>query len=360
MSNQTPLNAAHRALGARMVDFAGWEMPQHYGSQIAEHHAVRRDAGMFDVSHMLAVDVDGPGAAAFLEIAVANDVGKLRQAGAALYGCMLDDKAGIVDDLIVYLLAEGRYRAVVNAGTADKDIAWMERQLTRSGIDARITPRRDLGMIALQGPNARAKFHAALPACRAAAEPLRPFSAAQAGEFFVARTGYTGEDGYEIQCPVGATEGLWNSLLAQSVQPCGLGARDTLRLEAGLSLYGQDMDEGVTPLECGLAWTVDLRRARPFTGRAALEAAPPERERQGLVLLERGVLRARQKVRSAQGEGLITSGGFAPTLGKSIALARLPLGARPGDRVTVEIRGEMASAQVVKCPFVRHGKSLID
>ncbi|MBI4292345.1 MAG: glycine cleavage system aminomethyltransferase GcvT [Betaproteobacteria bacterium] len=359
MLKQTPLNAAHRKLGAKLVDFGGWEMPLHYGSQIEEHHRVRRGAGMFDVSHMLALDIAGADARAFLRYALANDVAKLKQSGAALYSCLLDDAGHVLDDLIVYFVAEGSYRLVVNASTADKDLAWFGSLRARHGGSFSLAPRRDLSLIAVQGPQARERVWQALPAIRPATEVLARFHAAASGEFFIARTGYTGEDGFELMCPTGNAQRVWDDLLRAGAAPCGLGARDTLRLEAGMNLYGQDMDETVTPTESGLAWTVDASGERDFVGRAALKAETPQRRLAGLVLIGRGVLRAHQRVATTHGEGQTTSGSFAPTLGRSIAFARLPKAVANGDSVQVEVRERLLEARVVTPPFVRNGKIVI-
>jgi aminomethyltransferase len=364
---QTPLNALHRAAGAKMVDFGGWDMPVSYGSQIEEHHAVRRDAGMFDVSHMLAVDLEsagpnqaGAGARDFLRYALANNVDKLAVPGKALYSCLLDPDGGVLDDLIVYFLREDWFRTVVNAGTADRDVAWMRSLIVARGAPLQLTPRRDLAMIAVQGPRARERVWTVLPQSKAATESMKPFMAAEVGEYFIARTGYTGEDGFEIMLPSARAAEFWQALAATGVKPCGLGARDTLRLEAGMNLYGQDMGETVNPLESGLAWTVDLASTRDFVGKAALLAHPPARQLTGLLLEDKGgVLRAHQKVVTRAGDGEITSGTFSPTLGASIALARLPAGVAPGDAVQVEVRGKALAARVVKPPFVRNGKSLL-
>jgi aminomethyltransferase len=362
MLKRTPLFETHVAAGARLVDFGGWEMPVNYGSQIEEHHAVRRDAGMFDVSHMCPVDLHGADAKPFLRYLVANNVDKLTVAGKALYTAMLNESGGCVDDLIVYFLAADRYRIVVNAGTAEKDLAWMEQVRAARGFQVTLAPRRDLAMIAVQGPNARAKFWQVRPAARAATEPLGAFFAADLGDLFVARTGYTGEDGFEVMVAADAAPALWRDLAAAGVAPCGLGARDTLRLEAGMNLYGQDMDESISPLEAGLGWTVDLSGAREFVGRTALErakAAGGLRRMVGLRLLDKGVLRAHQAVSTPHGAGEITSGTFSPTLQVSIALARVPGAVALGDLLQVDLRGRPAQVQVVKYPFVRHGKALI-
>ena len=368
MLKTTPLNAVHRASGARMVDFGGWDMPVHYGSQIDEHHAVRRDAGVFDVSHMRVVDLHGDGALAsprtFLRHALANNVDKLKTPGKALYSCLLRSDGGVLDDLIVYYLREDLFRLVVNAATADKDIAWLSDLALRRAPGLRIVPRDDLAMIAVQGPAARDKVWHAIPDSEAATGRLEPFNAATVdtpfGELFVARTGYTGEDGFEIVVPAMHAEALWRALVSHGIASCGLGARDTLRLEAGMNLYGQDMDESVSPLESGLAWTVDLAGERDFIGRAALEAHPAKRQLTGLLLQDPGgVLRSHQRVQTERGDGEVTSGTFSPTMKQSIALARLPVGVAAGDVVQVEIRGRHLDARVVKPPFVRSGKVLV-
>jgi aminomethyltransferase len=354
----TPLAAEHRAAGARLIEFAGWEMPLHYGSQIDEHHAVRHEAGVFDISHMLALDVEGPSARAFLRAALANDVERLAQPGKALYSCLLAEDGGILDDLIVYRLTADRYRLLVNAARADHDVAWLER--LRSA-DVTLNPQHELALLAVQGPAARERCWTALPELRAAAAALQPFECALAGDTVIARTGYTGEDGYELMLPAARASGAWRRLLAAGVRPCGLGARDTLRLEAGLNLYGQDMDAGITPAECALGWTVAWSATRDFIGKTALARRAPTCTLLGLVLDgDSGVLRAQQTVHSAHGAGSVTSGTFSPTLQRSIALARLPTASRSGERVEVDIRGRRVGAQVVQPPFVRGGKILVN
>ena len=363
MLKKTVLNAAHRAMNARMVDFGGWDMPVNYGSQIEEHNAVRNNCGMFDVSHMCPVDIVGPDCRAFLSRLVANDVAKLKVSGKALYAAMLNEAGGVIDDLIIYFLTDTRFRIVVNAGTAEKDLAWMQAKVAEWKLDVTITQRRDgannLGIIAVQGPNARAKVWEVLPQAKAATEGLKAFFAAEVDQYFIASTGYTGEDGYEIMLPAHEAEAMWNKLNAAGVAPCGLGARDTLRLEAGMNLYGQDMDETVSPLDAGLAWTVSLNTDRDFVGKAALVANGQQKQFLGLILLDKGVLRGHQKVMTAQGDGEITSGSFSPTPQKSIALARLPLGVQVGDEVSVDIRGKALKAKVTKPVFARNGKAVI-
>ena len=363
MLKKTVLNDAHRSLGARMVDFGGWDMPVNYGSQIEEHHAVRRDCGMFDVSHMCPVDLVGPDCRSFLSRLVANDVAKLTVSGKALYSAMLNEAGGVIDDLIIYFLTETRFRIVVNAGTADKDLAWMRARAAEWKHDLTITPRRDgndaLAIIAVQGPNARAMVWKVLPQTRAASEGLKPFFAAEVDQYFIARTGYTGEDGFEIMLPTTEAEVIWQKLIDAGVAPCGLGARDTLRLEAGMNLYGQDMDETVSPLDAGLAWTVAMKDGRDFVGKSALTAAGQQKQFLGLALLDKGVLRGHQQVITKQGNGDITSGSFSPTLQQSIALARLPLDVKIGDEVEVDIRGKLLKARVTKPVFARNGKAVI-
>jgi len=322
---------------------------------------VRRAAGVFDVSHMCVVDLSGAKVRAFLEHLIANDVGKLRVRGRALYSCMLNEQGGVIDDLIVYYLTETWFRAVVNAGTRVKDLAWIRRHAAAFGVE--VSERADLAMLAVQGPEARAKAAQLLqPAHASAALALGPFVGCELGHWFVARTGYTGEDGFEIMMPARDAEAAWRGLNALGVASCGLGARDTLRLEAGMNLYGNDMDETTQPYESGLAWTVALEpAARRFIGREALEAIKARgspRRLVGLLLEDRGVLRSHQKVVvPGVGEGEITSGTFSPTLERSIAFARVPAAA--ADKVQVDIRGKLLNARIVKPPFVRNGKSLV-
>ena len=358
MTKRTPLYDAHIAAGAKMVDFAGWDMPIHYGSQLDEHHTVRRDAGMFDVSHMRAVDVAGCDAQAWLRKLVANDVAKLTLPGKALYSCLLNPEGGVIDDLIIYFFSPTHYRIVVNAGTADKDLAWMLKQAESFNVS--VTGRPELAMIAVQGPNARTKFWTAFPAAKAVSEGLVVFQAAEWNDWMIARTGYTGEDGFEITLPAADAPVAWKKLLAAGVAPIGLGARDTLRLEAGMNLYGQDMDEKTSPLEAGLTWTIDLKDAdRDFIGKSVVVARRATRQFVGLLLEDRGVLRSHQQVITKQGNGETTSGSFSPTLQRSIALARVPMGVNIGDEVEVEIRDKRLKARVVKPNFARHGKALI-
>jgi aminomethyltransferase len=364
MGNRTPLYDTHVAAGAKIVDFGGWDMPLHYGSQIEEHHRVRQAAGMFDVSHMNVFELKGESVRDFLRLLLANDIAKLKTRGRALYACMLNPDGGVLDDLIVYYMDDTWYRVVANAGTRAKDLAWIRNSAELFG-GVQVTERDDLAMIAVQGPNARAATYTALgSAVRDAADPLKPFHAVSVGDHFIATTGYTGENGFEIVLPGRQVAETWDALKAAGVAPCGLGARDTLRLEAGMNLYGQDMDERVTPLESGLAWTVAFDPAdRKFIGRDALErqqAAGVPQRLVGLVLEDKGVLRGHQKVVcEGLGFGEITSGSFSPTLNCSIALARVPAGVAPQSRCQVDVRGKLLAARVVQYPFVRHGKSCL-
>jgi aminomethyltransferase len=361
LGRRTPLYDLHRELGARIVDFGGWDMPVQYTSQIEEHHAVRRAAGVFDVSHMCVIDLTGDKVRPFLQRLLANDVGKLRQPGKALYSCMLTESAGVIDDLIVYFRTESFFRLVVNAGTRDKDLEWIRRNA--KDFDVAVAERTDLAMLAVQGPKAREIVATLLsPEGARKALALQQFFGMDVDAWFVARTGYTGEDGLEIMMPAADAVRVWRDLNAKDVASCGLGARDTLRLEAGMNLYGNDMDESTHPLESGLAWTVAFEPAsRVFIGREALEgikARGSGRKLVGLLLDDRGVLRSHQKVVVAGvGEGELTSGTFSPTLERSIGFARVPAGA--GGNVQVDIRGKLLKAHIVKPPFVRNGKPQI-
>ncbi|MEJ0036796.1 MAG: glycine cleavage system aminomethyltransferase GcvT [Gammaproteobacteria bacterium] len=362
MGRRTPLFSLHTDLGARIVDFGGWDMPVQYSSQIGEHHAVRRSAGVFDVSHMCVVDLRGEKVRAFLQKLLANDVGRLHEPGKALYSCMLNESGGVIDDLIVYYMTHTWFRVVVNAGTRDKDLVWIRKHA--AAFDVEVTERADLAMVAIQGPDARNKFAKLLsPVGAQGALALEAFVGREIDGLFVARTGYTGEDGFEVMLPANDAVRLWKDLNALGVASCGLGARDTLRLEAGLNLYGNDMDESKNPLESGLAWTVAFEPlTRDFIGRRALDAIREHGvplKLVGLLLQDRGVLRSHQKVVvSGVGEGETTSGTFSPTLERSIAFARVP--AKTGDHVQVDIRGKLLNAAVIKPPFVRYGKPLID
>ncbi|CAB0151883.1 Aminomethyltransferase [Pseudidiomarina piscicola] len=359
MANRTPLYDAHVAAGAKLVDFHGWDLPLNYGSQIEEHNAVRQDSGVFDVSHMTIVDVSGADAKSFLRYLLANDIAKVTVPGKAQYTSMLNENGGVIDDLIVYYFSDESYRLVVNSATRERDLGWIEKNASQ--FDVTINERPEFAMVALQGPKAAEKIKLVLgEEAFAAIDGMKPFMSAQVGELFIATTGYTGEAGYEIVMPGEAASKFWDQLLNVGVQPCGLGARDTLRLEAGMNLYGQDMDEEVTPLESNMGWSVAFEPSeRNFIGRNALEKQKAEGHNKivGLVMRDKGVLRHGQKVVVDGGEGMITSGTFSPTLGFSIAMARVP--ATVGETAEVEMRKKFVTVSVVKPSFVRNGKSLV-
>lgn len=356
MGKQTALYASHIEANGKIVDFGGWDMPIHYGSQIKEHNAVREAAGMFDVSHMTIVDVRGPDAKAFLQSLLANDVDKLKETGKALYSGMLNNNGGVIDDLIVYRM-DGWYRTVVNCATRDKDLEWMTAHT--KGFDISLTERPEMAMIAVQGPEAIGMVQKVKPEAAELIDELKIFQGLPQHGWFFARTGYTGEDGLEIMIPEEAAADFWTQLIEAGVQPCGLGARDTLRLEAGMNLYGNDMNEETSPLQAGMSWTIAWEPSeREFIGRSALEAekaAGVPMKQVGLVMETRGVMRSHQKVIvDGIGEGEITSGTFSPTLQCSIAIARVP--ANTADTAQVDLRGKLIDVKVIKLPFVRNGK----
>ena len=357
MGNRTALYDMHLASEAKIVDFGGWDMPIHYGSQLQEHNTVRNSAGVFDVSHMTVVDVRGNDAKNYLQYLLANDVDKLKVAGKALYSAMLNPEGGVIDDLIVYNMS-GWYRLVVNCGTREKDLAWMAKQAENFTVE--ITERPEMAILAVQGPDAIARICSLCSSERSALiQSLDAFQGKLSGDWFIARTGYTGEDGLEIILPSTDVEAFWQALLEAGVAPAGLGARDTLRLEAGMNLYGSEMDETVSPLVANMGWTIAWKpESRQFIGRDALAAAKIagiEQKLVGLVLETRGVLRGHQRVVvEGVGEGEITSGTFSPTLGFSVALARVP--AATAETAEVEIRGKRVPVKVVTPPFVRYGK----
>lgn len=367
---RTPFYDAHIQANAKLVDFAGWELPIHYGSQLAEHEAVRTDAGMFDVSHMLVTDVTGEHAKAFFQKLLANDVAKLSFVGKALYSALLNDNGGVIDDLIVYRMneAETAYRIVSNGATREKDLAQFGKIATDFGVT--LTPRYDLAMIAIQGPKATQKLLSIKADWTDTVNGLKPFVGADLSEktggddWFVARTGYTGEDGVEVILPSGQAVAFFDELVKAGVSPCGLGARDTLRMEAGMNLYGNDMDDEVSPLEAGMAWTVDLNdENRDFVGKSALVALKEKGvavKQVGLLQTGKGgVLRAGMTVVTDAGEGITTSGVFSPSLGQAIAIARVPADFK-GDTAKVIMRGKEVGVRVLKLPFVRNGQKQFD
>lgn len=376
---RTPLYQSHVDNNGKIVDFSGWELPIHYGSQIDEHEAVRTDAGMFDVSHMVITDVEGAEAKAWLQKLLANDVAKLKTVGKALYSGMLNAEGGIIDDLIVYLMNEDetQYRIISNAATRDKDLAQFNK--VAEDFEVTLTERPELAILAIQGPNAVTKLKQAKPSWSDILDGLKPFVGAdladtEAADWFVARTGYTGEDGVEVILPGDNAAEFYQLMLDQGVKPAGLGARDTLRMEAGMNLYGHDMDETISPYECNMGWTLALKDDRDFVGREALTAKRQQAKdngtamkQVGLLLETRGVLREGMTVSINQGTdkettGIITSGTYSPSLEQSIAIARIPESVTDEDTVQVDLRGKgkFVDVRVLKLPFVRNGEKQFD
>jgi aminomethyltransferase len=368
MGKRTVLYQEHLKSHALMVEFGGWEMPLHYGSQIAEHNQVRQSAGMFDVSHMGVIDIKGPQTQVFLRYLLANNIDKLKEPGKALYGCMLKETGGVIDDLITYFVSPEYYRLVVNAATYEKDLQWIRAQA--KAFDVSLHALQDYAMIAVQGPEAIHKMGIAFPKLKHPIQALKSFQFIEQEGWFIARTGYTGEEGIEMILPGKEAAHAWNALAAEGVLPCGLGARDTLRLEAGFNLYGQDMDESVTPLESNLSWTLAFNaRERNFIGRSALEAQKNHgipQQLVGIVLEDKGVLRHDQKIFSYTTDmnhreevGFVTSGSFSPSLKQSIGFARIKtptVESQEQMRYCVEIRDKPLKVHLVQPPFFRRPK----
>lgn len=341
--------------GGKMVDFNGWEMAINFGSQIDEHHQVRQDCGMFDVSHMSVIEVKGVDGTRFLRHILSADVAKTT-IGKAIYSCMLNVEGGVLDDLIVYHRGDKGYRLVVNAATADSDLTWIMAQA--EGFKIEVEVLKEVAIIAVQGPNARSKVFAAMPGVEEVCGDLQKFSSASIGSLFIARTGYTGEDGFEIILPAKSAVFTWKMLGDVGVKPCGLAARDTLRLEAGLSLYGAEMDEMTTPFDANLSWCVDFNdESRDFIGRAAYANLKSEKTIVGLVLEGKGMIRKGQIVECENGDGVVTSGGFSPTMKVSIGLARVPKNSV--GKVKIQIRNKTVFAKIVAPPFVKNGEILV-
>ena len=356
---KTPLFDCHLSANAKMVDFSGWNMPINYGSQLQEHNCVRNNCGIFDVSHMLGVDIYGSQAEEFLRHVLACDVVKLK-VNSAQYGCMLNHDAGIIDDLITYRVGSDSFRIVINAGNRESDVAWFREN--SKNFDVMLSTLENLAIVAVQGPNAVEVVSKSVP-CNISAEvkSLKPFTFKQSGDWFFARTGYTGEDGFEIMMPGNEAVDFWNKILSNGGEPVGLGARDTLRLEAGMHLYGSDMNDSTTPLERGLGWSVDLSdETRDFIGKKRyleLKTQGVSTKWAGVVLREKGILRSGQEISFDNGSiGYITSGSFSPTLGLAIGLAYIP---KVGSNPQVNIRKKLLEIEVVKPRFVKNNKSLI-
>lgn len=355
----SPLHAAHLAAGARMSALSSWEMPADYGDPVAEHTAVRQAAGVFDISHLVTLEVSGAGATPFLRGLLANDVANLKRPGSTLYSCMLDDDGRILDDLIVHRISDGEYRLIANAGNAERAVRWMRKRIAQSGANVSLGTRNDLALLAVQGPQAIDRAMRAIPELNTARGVPSPFSAVRLSDLFIARSGFTGEDGLEVGVPIYRAEAMWEALLKAGIRPCGLAARETLRLEAGFRQYGQDMDDTTTPLDAGLVRTIDFSDPeRDFVGRQALEDKPWIACTMGLVFDARQP-EARMPVITPRGAGTTTSAAWSPTLGRGIAFAQLPQGSQIGETVEIELRGERLPARVVEPPFVRDGKPLV-
>jgi len=343
--NHTPFFDNHVLAGAKLVDFAGWALPIHYGSLVDEHHAVRSDAGMFDVSHMTVMDITGD------------------ESTRAMYGCLCQPDGGVVDDVIVYRLSASHHRVISNAATRSKVLSWL--QTTHEITELQCIASDALSMLAVQGPLA-AKRLAALESDLFSQSvdiaSMPAFSCQKLANAFIGRTGYTGEDGFEIIVPAADANRCWQLLVDAGIKPCGLGARDTLRLEAGMSLYGQDLDEEHSPFESGVGWTVDFSDAqRDFVGRTVLAQQHADGAgycRIGLELSGRGVLRAEQVVCVGdRAVGKVTSGTFSPTLQRTIALARIERTAATSEPLSVLIRNKPVAAYRVPVPFYKRNET---
>ena len=348
---RTPLYPAHLKLKARMVDFHGWEMPIQYAGIVEEHGHVRSRAGLFDLSHMGRVRVKGPERRAFLQRILTIDVAKVKP-GRCKYTFLLTETGTVIDDLIVYA-GEADDLLVVNASNREKDLEWMRRH-AGPGVEL-VDETFEVALLAVQGPQALETVRKVL-----GVDPggLKYYTWGRFGDYMLSRTGYTGEDGFEIFLPAGRAVEIWQRFIEAGVPPVGLGARDTLRTEAGMPLYGNDIDDATTPLEAGLAFAVDLTKSPPFVGQEALRAAgPPTNRLAGLRLESRRIPRPGFEVYADGARaGVVTSGTWSPTLEASIAMARLPAGLAPGTEVEIDIRGKREKARVVPLPFYRRQK----
>jgi aminomethyltransferase len=344
-----------------MVPFAGWEMPLQFAGIVEEHHAVRRRAGLFDISHMGRLTVEGPDAAAFLRSLCTYDVTRIA-VSEGHYALACRDDGGILDDIYVFRPAQERFLVVVNAANAQRIGEWARAHLPGGARATLLDRQAETAMLALQGPEAPSHLEALAPGVAQGLAARHCLEAELQGTHaFISRTGYTGEDGFELVLPAADGPALWRRLLERGVQPCGLGARDTLRLEAALALYGNDIDESTNPFEAGLGWTVTLDDGADFVGREALlriQEAGVGRQLACLKALERGVMRAGcPLLHSGRPVGRLTSGGFSPTLGVSIGLGYLPPElAEPGTELDVDVRGRPLRAQVVPRPFYKRPK----
>jgi aminomethyltransferase len=351
--NKTALHESHIELGAKMVNFSNWEMPISYTSFIEEHNAVRNAAGIFDVSHMAVFDFMGGNQIAFFEKIFANDIKKISQNNKAIYGALLNEEGGILDDLIIYH-ANSKFRLVSNCSTREQNRDWYKKHAIEFGVE--VIERSDMGILAIQGPDALNKI-LAISEIDHQANNLQSFGCIFDGEKLFARTGYTGEDGLELIVPNSDIKSLWNKALELDCTPIGLGARDTLRLEAGLNLYGNDMTVDNHPYESNLGWTIDMNdENRQFIGKDALLSINQSESKKivGIILRDKGVLRTGYEITHGQGNGIVLSGSYSPTLQSSIGLARVDRGYQENGKVM--IRNKELNIDFVSPRFLRQGK----
>ncbi|MDC0207743.1 glycine cleavage system aminomethyltransferase GcvT [Pseudomonadota bacterium] len=351
--NKTPLHNAHIQLGAKMVNFSNWEMPISYSSLIKEHNAVRNAAGIFDVSHMSVFDFDGGNQIAFFKKIFANDIKKIYKNNKAIYGALLNEEGGILDDLIIYH-ANNKFRLVSNCSTREQNKQWLEKYAVEFGV--KVMERSDMGILAIQGPDALNKIME-IKEIDAQVNTLPSFGCMFEGDKLYARTGYTGEDGLELIVPTQDINHLWDQALELGCTPIGLGARDTLRLEAGLNLYGNDMTINNHPYESNLGWTIDMSdKNREFIGKNALLSIDQSKSQKivGIILQDKGVLRSGYEITHEQGKGVVLSGSYSPTLQSSIGLARVDQGYKENGKVM--IRNKVLNIDFVSPRFLGQGK----
>ena len=351
--NKTPLNKSHIELGAKMVNFSNWEMPISYSSLIEEHNAVRNTVGIFDVSHMSVFDFDGDNQVAFFEKIFANDIKKIYKDNKAIYGALLNEEGGILDDLIIYH-ANNKFRLVSNCSTREQNRQWFEKHAVEFGV--KVMERSDMGILAIQGPDALNKI-LEIKEIDAQVNTLQSFGCMFEGDKLYARTGYTGEDGLELIVPTKDINHLWDQALELGCTPIGLGARDTLRLEAGLNLYGNDMTINNHPYESNMGWTIDMSdENREFIGKDALLSIDQSKSQKivGIILQDKGILRSGYEITHEQGKGVVLSGSYSPTLQSSIGLARVDQGYKENGKVM--IRNKLLNIDFVSPRFLGQGK----
>ena len=351
--NKTPLNKSHIELGAKMVNFSNWEMPISYSSLIEEHNAVRSTVGIFDVSHMSVFDFDGDNQVAFFEKIFANDIKKIYKDNKAIYGALLNEEGGILDDLIIYH-ANNKFRLVSNCSTREQNRQWFEKHAIEFGV--KVMERSDMGILAIQGPDALNKI-LKIKEIDNQVNTLQSFGCMFEGDKLYARTGYTGEDGLELIVPTKDINHLWDQALELGCTPIGLGARDTLRLEAGLNLYGNDMTINNHPYESNMGWTIDMSdESREFIGKDALLLIDQSKSQKivGIILQDKGILRSGYEITYEQGKGVVLSGSYSPTLQSSIGLARVDQGYKENGKVM--IRNKLLNIDFVSPRFLGQGK----